>query len=175
MISTTISVLFSLVVVLSLTSSDGFLLPPRPQLLSTPRSPSTLSSENAFSSFIIADQDVVSSAIDGDVPVFADGINYLDGTVLTMFGVFGVVVAILIGFKLLTDQMDNAIVQVVTDFETTMKQYYPQRYQNDIQPLLLEKKNTESKQETLVKIMEDYQTKDPEFMNRVKEKMDTIR
>jgi hypothetical protein len=130
---------------------------------------------NSLSQFIIADNEI-STGIDGDVPVFVDEINFLDGTVLTMFGFFGVVITILIGLKLLTDKMDSAIEEVVTDFETTMKEYYPQRYQNDVQPLLVKNKDTDiSRQETLVKIMEDYQTKDPEFMNRVKQKMDTIR
>jgi hypothetical protein len=63
---------------------------------------------------------------------FTDSIQYMDSTITTMLGVFGLAMILLIGFKVWTDQTDAAIVQVLVDFETTMKEYYPQRWQNDI-------------------------------------------
>jgi hypothetical protein len=114
--------------------------------------------------FLIAD------GIDGEAAAFSDQINYFDGPIVTLLGVFGVAVAALVGFKLLTGQMDSAIEQVLVDFEATMKEAYPQRWQSDIRPRL-EGLEGESRQQTLVQIMEEIQNNDPTFMSRVQEKM----
>lgn len=112
-------------------------------------------------------------AVDGEASAFTDSINYLDGTISTMLGVFGVVLVVLIGFKALTDQMDSAIEQVLVDFETTMKRQYPQRWQSDIRPAL-EGLQGEERQQKLVQIMEDLERNDPTFMSRVQGKMKGI-
>ncbi len=109
-------------------------------------------------------------AVDDEVSAFTDQIDYLDGPVRTMLGVFGVVVVALIGFKLLTDQMDSAIQQVLVDFERTMQTSYPQRWQNDLRPAL-EGLEGDERQQRLMRLMEDLQRKDPEFMSRVQQKM----
>mmetsp|Transcript_86508 Transcript_86508/g.249854 ORF Transcript_86508/g.249854 Transcript_86508/m.249854 type:complete len:181 (-) Transcript_86508:190-732(-) len=128
-----------------------------------------LSPLDAFSNIILSDETSAIS-VDDEASAFTDQINFLDGPILTMLGVFGVVMVALIGLKLLTNQMDSAIEQVVVDFESTLETYYPQRYQKDIRPLL-EGLADEERQQKLVQIMENFQRTDPEFMTRVQEKM----
>lgn len=107
---------------------------------------------------------------DDESMAFSDSINLFDGPILIIFGVFGAIIAALVVIKLLGEQMDSAIEQVLVDFERTMKESYPQRWQNDIRPVL-ESLEGEERQQKLVKIMEDMQTDDPNFMSRVQEKM----
>lgn len=125
--------------------------------------------------WLVADADVANGIISptDDETLFApftDQINYLDGPILAMLGISGVVLVALVGFKLLTDQMDSAIEKVLVDFEGTMKESYPQRWQSDIRPQL-EQLQGEARQQKLVQIMEELQSKDPEFMRRVEQKM----
>jgi hypothetical protein len=129
------------------------------------------------SSLSSSSSSLIMTAIDNDINIineeafaFNDRINFLDGPIVTMLGVFGVVIVILIGSKLLTGQMDSAIEQVLVDFETTMKESYPQRWQSELRPRL-EGLEGERRQETLYKIMEEIQSKDPVFMSRVQQKM----
>jgi len=111
-----------------------------------------------------------STGFDEESMAFTDEINFLDGPILTMLGIFGVVVVGLVVFKALAGQMDSAIEQVLVDFEATMKQSYPQRWQNDIRPQL-DGLAGEARQQKLVQLMEEIQTTDPEFMGRVQQKM----
>jgi hypothetical protein len=112
----------------------------------------------------------VVAALDDEASAFTDQIDYLDGFIQTLLGVFGLVMLALVGIKVVTDQMDNAIEQVLVDFETTMQKSYPQRWQNDFRPVLESLDGTEREQK-LLKLMEELQSKDPEFMNRVQQKM----
>lgn len=116
-----------------------------------------------FSSWVVA-------ALDDEASAFTDQIDYLDGSIRTLLGVFGLVMLALVGIKVVTDQMDNAIEQVLVDFETTMQKSYPQRWQNDFRPVL-ENLDGAEREQKLLKLMEELQSKDPEFMNRVQEKM----
>ena len=68
---------------------------------------------------VAADVADASSAtlIDGDPTAFTDSINFFDGPILGMVGVFGIVIFALLAAKSLTDQMDSAIVTVLDEFE----------------------------------------------------------
>ena len=82
---------------------------------------------------------------------------------------FGVIVLVLAGLKVLSGQMDDAIQNVLVDFEATMTRYYPQRWQVIAQDLAgLEGDERDVK---LLALMEKLQGKDPDFMARVKKKM----
>jgi hypothetical protein len=107
---------------------------------------------------------------DGIDEAFTDSIQYLDNTIVTLLGVFGLVMMILIGIKVVADQTDAAIEQVLVDFEQTMKESYPQRWQTEIRPELEGLQGTD-RQQRLVQVMETMEQKDPEFMSRVQAKM----
>lgn len=107
---------------------------------------------------------------DGIDEAFTDSIQYLDNTIVTLLGVFGLVMIVLVGIKVVTDQTDAAIEQVLVDFEQTMKESYPQRWQTEIRPELEGLQGTD-RQQRLVQVMETMEQKDPEFMSRVQAKM----
>jgi hypothetical protein len=106
---------------------------------------------------------------------FTDSIQYLDTTITTMLGVFGVVMIALIGYKVLfIDPTDNAIEQVITDFETTMMKDYPQKWNTDIRPQLTGlEPGTMERQQKIIQIMESMEQTDPDFMKRVQTKIMT--
>jgi hypothetical protein len=106
---------------------------------------------------------------------FTDSIQYLDTTITTMLGVFGVVMIVLIGYKVLfIDPTDNAIEQVITDFETTMMKDYPQKWNTDIRPQLTRlEPGTMERQQKIIQIMESMEQTDPGFMKRVQTKIMT--
>lgn len=100
---------------------------------------------------------------------FTDSIVSFDGPVRNMVIGFGVVVLILAGLKALTDQMDNAIQNVLVEFEATMTRYFPQRWEAIAEELTgVEGDERDIK---LLALMEKLQEKDPDFMARVKKKM----
>ncbi|KAI2507728.1 hypothetical protein MHU86_6727 [Fragilaria crotonensis] len=100
---------------------------------------------------------------------FTDSIASFDGPVRNMVIGFGVVVLILAGLKALTDQMDNAIQNVLVEFEATMTRYFPQRWEAIAEELTgVEGDERDIK---LLELMEKLQEKDPDFMARVKKKM----
>lgn len=100
---------------------------------------------------------------------FTDSIASFDGPVRNMVIGFGVVVLILAGLKALTDQMDNAIQNVLVEFEATMTRYFPQRWEAIAEELTgMEGDERDIK---LLALMEKLQEKDPDFMARVKKKM----
>lgn len=78
-------------------------------------------------------------------------------------------IAILVLLKALTGQMDAAIEKVLVDFESTLKENYPQRWR--VVEAELEKVSPEERPAKLVSIMEKMQEEEPEFMSQVKEKM----
>ena len=104
---------------------------------------------------------------------FTDSIQYMDSTIATMVGVFGFVMIGLIGYKVLfIDPTDNAIQQVIVDFERTMMHNYPQKWNTDIRPQLTGlEPGTMERQEKLIQIMESMERTDPEFMKRVQTKI----
>ena len=114
----------------------------------------------------------LTAAID-EQEAFTDSIQYMDSTIATMVGVFGVVMIGLIGYKVLfIDPTDNAIQQVIVDFERTMMQNYPQKWNTDIRPQLTGlEPGTMERQEKLIQIMESMERTDPEFMKRVQTKI----
>ena len=114
----------------------------------------------------------LTAAID-EQEAFTDSIQYMDSTIATMVGVFGVVMIGLIGYKVLfIDPTDNAIQQVIVDFERTMMHNYPQKWNTDIRPQLTGlEPGTMERQEKLIQIMESMERTDPEFMKKVQTKI----
>jgi hypothetical protein len=100
---------------------------------------------------------------------FTDSIVSFDGSVRNMVVGFGVVVLLLAGLKALTGQMDNAIQNVLVEFETTMTRYFPQRW--DAIAAELTGIEGDERDIKLLALMEKLQEKDPDFMARVKKKM----
>jgi hypothetical protein len=105
-----------------------------------------------------------------EATAFTDEIDLFgDPTIQKMVGVFTVVVVLMIGFSALMGQMDSSIKNVVVDFERAMKKHYGKRWKKiDAQLKGLDPADRSVK---LIKIMEDLQTKEPEFMAKVVQKM----
>jgi hypothetical protein len=101
--------------------------------------------------------------------VFNDSIVTFDDSIRNMLLVFTVFIALLTGFKLLTGQMDQAIEQILTEFESTMRRFYPQRW--EVLSKSLEGLEGDARDVKLLSLMEELQVSDPDFMSRVKEKM----
>lgn len=106
---------------------------------------------------------------------FQDQINFLDGPVLIMAGIFGVVLVLLAVLSFLSSKVDDAILQTLRDFEKTMRTYYPQRWKEiEAQLKVASNKNRPDAERDirLLQIMEEIQEKEPEFMKVVRERMD---
>lgn len=117
---------------------------------------------------------------------FTDQINLLDGPIKIMLGVFVGVVAILAVLAVLSSKVDDAINQTLQDYEATLRQYYPQRWEAiearlaasaAIQSSSSSSSTTaaEAKQERdieLFKIMDEMQQQEPELMEQVRQRMD---
>lgn len=100
---------------------------------------------------------------------FTDTVSFTDGPIKTMGIVFGVVVLVLVGLKVLGGQMDAAIEQVLVDFEATLKRFYPQRWEvmeEELGDLVGDARDIK-----LLQMMEQLQDDEPEFMAKLKEKM----
>lgn len=110
------------------------------------------------------------STEDETTTAFSDSIDYMDGTIQLMLGAFGVVIVVLAGLKFLSDQMDSAISQVLVDFESTMKVYFAQQWQDEILPQLAGLEG-DARQAKLVQIMETMEQNNPSLMERVQAKM----
>jgi hypothetical protein len=100
---------------------------------------------------------------------FTDSVNVVDGTTGILIGVAVVLAALLYGLRALTTQMDEAIGQVLLDFESTMKQRHPSRWTKIVEELTDLK--GDERDIKLLKVMEEMQEKDPEFMLLVNEQM----
>jgi hypothetical protein len=108
---------------------------------------------------------------------FTDSVNFVDGTTTILIAVAAVVAATLVGLKVVSQKMDEAISQVLLDFESTMKQRYPSRWKTiedeelmmsvDGGPLL----GGDERDIKILKVMEELQENDPEFMLLLKEQM----
>jgi hypothetical protein len=105
-----------------------------------------------------------------EASAFTDEIDLFgDPTIQTMVGVFTVVVVLMIGFSALMGQMDSSIKNVVVDFERVMKKDHTKRWKKiEAQLKGLDPADRSVK---LFNIMEDLQTKEPEFMAKVVQKM----
>jgi hypothetical protein len=116
------------------------------------------------SSLLTADDITVDQA-------FSDSIVTFDGPIRNMAIGFAVVVLVLAGLKVLTDQMDAAIEKVLVDYEATLKRFFPQRWELIAEQLVgLDGDERDIK---LLALIEALQESDPAFMARVKEKMTT--
>ena len=109
-----------------------------------------------------------------DIPMeqaFQDSIDFFDfsGPLGTILLASASVAALLLLLKSLTNQMDAAIEKVLLDFESTIKDNYPQRW--DKIAAELDQLPNEERPAKLVSIMEQMQEEEPEFMTQVKEKM----
>ena len=102
---------------------------------------------------------------------FSDSIVTFDGPIRNMAIRFAVVILVLAGLKVLTDQMDAAIEKVLVDYEATLKRFFPQRWELIAEQLVgLDGDERDIK---LLALIEALQESDPAFMARVKEKMTT--
>jgi hypothetical protein len=109
-----------------------------------------------------------------DIPMeqaFQDSVNLFDlsGPLGTILISTGAAIALLIMLKSLTSQMDAAIEKVLVDFESTMRENYPERW--NVISAQLDNVSPDERPSKLVFIMEQMQEEEPEFMNQVKEKM----
>ena len=110
-----------------------------------------------------------------DIPMeqaFQDSVNLFDlsGPLGTILIATGTAFAVLILLKSLENQMDAAIEKVLLDFESTMRENYPQRWNAILAEL--ESVPPDEQPRKLVSIMERMQEEEPEFMNQlIKEKM----
>jgi len=112
----------------------------------------------------------VGDAAEGEATAFTDSIQFLDPTITTMLGIFSVVIFILVAVKVGTDQTDEAIQKILIEFEDIMIQEYPQRWQKEIRPELVNLQGFD-RQQKLMQLMEGLQQTDPQFMNRVQRKL----
>jgi hypothetical protein len=118
-----------------------------------------------FSSVISSDN-IINRA---DIPVeeaFQDTISFTNGPVGALVAAFGVFVVLAVGLKAVMGQMDTAIEKVLSDFEATMKRYYPKRWK-EIEESSLEGLQGDARDFKLLQVMEELQQKEPEFMTRV--------
>jgi len=94
---------------------------------------------------------------------FQDSISFTDGPIVGLVGVFVVFVVLAFGFKGVMEQMDSAIDQVLEEFETDVKRYYPKKWES-IETKELEGLVGDERDVKLLKVMEKLQQDDPEFM-----------
>mmetsp|Transcript_15638 Transcript_15638/g.26151 ORF Transcript_15638/g.26151 Transcript_15638/m.26151 type:complete len:192 (-) Transcript_15638:158-733(-) len=124
-------------------------------------------------SLLLAEDSDVAVIIDtssaNTVDAFSDSIVTFDGPIKIMVAAFGVVMIVLVGLKVLADKMDNAINQVLLDFESTLKRFYPQRWEK--MAAELEELSGDQRDVKLLTMMEQLQDDEPEFMLKVEEKM----
>lgn len=143
-----------------------------PISLSVSHGPQAIKSQLfALTTIPLFDESMTIAEVDSDISdaAFTDSINYFDGTIGTMGIAFIIVIAILAGFKALTGQMDQAIEKVLVDFETVMKRYYPQQWQeieNELEGMTADERSVK-----LFETMEQMQETQPEMMAKVREKM----
>ena len=116
---------------------------------------------------VAIDDDVAFSSFDD---AFQDQITFMDDSVKILVAVFGVVIAVLAVLSFVSSKVDDAIYQTLQDFEATMRQYFPQRWET-IEAQLADL-SPEERDVKLLQIMEEMQEKEPAVMNRVREKMD---
>ena len=128
---------------------------------------------NAFPDFpsvlSSAGEDIAAVVDRADIPVeeaFQDTISFTDGPVGVLVAAFAVFVVLAVGFKAVMGQMDSAIEQVIADFESTMKQFYPERWE-EIEQSSLEGLEGDARDIELLRVMEELQQKDPAFMSQV--------
>lgn len=110
----------------------------------------------------------MTTAVD-DVPLdeaFQDSVSFTDGPIRTILIVFGIFVVLAAGLKTMMGQMDNAIEQVIRDFEATMRAYYSKRWRaietNDLQGLEGYERDVK-----LLQVMEQMQKDEADFMTEV--------
>ena len=100
---------------------------------------------------------------------FTDQVDFLDGPIKLMLGIFAAVIVVLAALSVVSQKVDQAIVQTIQDFEVTCKTYFPTTWQTiDAQ---LDGLRGEERDVKLLQIMEDLQAKEPETMIRIREKM----
>lgn len=107
---------------------------------------------------------------------FTDEINLFgDPFIQKMFGVFGVVIVLLLAANALLGQMDGAIQNVLGDFERAMRTRYASRWieiEEELEGMNIDSE-TESPERTeaLMKIMERMEREEPKLMERVNAEM----
>eukprot|EP00977_Amphora_coffeiformis_P014259 scaffold3946_cov177-Amphora_coffeaeformis.AAC.22 len=103
---------------------------------------------------------------------FQDEINFVDEPVKIALAVFGVVILILTVLSALSSKVDDAILQTIRDFETTMKTYYPGRWKRIEDEIQSQGLTGDERDIKLMKIMEEIQEKEPAVMTEIRQKMD---
>ena len=118
---------------------------------------------------------LVAAEADTAVPfdnAFQDEINFMDGPVKIALTVFGVVILLLAALSALSSKVDDAILQTIRDFETTMKEYYPGRWKQIEDKIQSQGLTGDERDIKLLQIMEEIQEKEPAVMTQTKQKMD---
>ena len=97
---------------------------------------------------------------------FQDSIAFTDGPVGVLVAAFAVFVVLAVGFKAVMSEMDGAIEKVLQDFEANLKRYYPKRWEA-IEETSLAGLSGDERDIKLLKVMEELQRDDPEFMTKL--------
>ena len=97
---------------------------------------------------------------------FQDSISFTDGPVGVLLAAFGVFVVLAVGFKAVMAEMDGAIEKVLEDFESSLKRYYPKRW-NKIEEEYLVGLSGDERGIKLLQVMEQLQRDEPEFMTKL--------
>jgi hypothetical protein len=104
---------------------------------------------------------------------FTDDIQYYSGPIPVMIGIFGIVIVILSILAVVSSKVDDAIVQTLRDFETTVQVSYPQKWQLIQQQLndTITQTPDVDRDVVLLQIMEQFEQDDPQFMAQVRQRM----
>lgn len=118
---------------------------------------------------LIISSDQVEAVDKGIEEAFQDDIIYFDSTIQLIGGAAIVLVLLAAAAKFFLDKMDEAIEKVLVDFERTMKDKYASRWVS-IEAKLDGLQEPERSQK-LFSIMEELQTSEPQFMDKVNKDM----
>ena len=129
----------------------------------------TTTTASTASLLLSNDDEQAAVALLDDPAAFTDQVDFLDGPIKLMLGIFAAVIVALAALSVVSQKVDQAIVQTIQDFEVTCKTYFPTTWQTiDAQ---LDGLRGEERDVKLLQIMEDLQAKEPETMIRIREKM----
>ena len=106
---------------------------------------------------------------EGDIGLdeaFQDTISFTDGPVGVLVAAFAVFVILAVGLKTVMSEMDSAIEKVLEEFETSLKRYYPKRWET-IEETSLAGLSGDERDIKLLKVMEELQREEPEFMTKL--------
>jgi hypothetical protein len=121
---------------------------------------------HSFGSTLLAASDRSATSLD---EAFTDTVDFTSTPFQLLGGITVVLFAVLLALKSITNKMDQAIGQVLQDFESTMKSLHPTRWQKIREEL--DGLTGDERDIKLLQVMETMQDNDPEFMMRVRDQM----